>query len=162
MVGAALLVCVMGCEAIRIRATDRLIAPGIDEPFSGASMAQWPADFNRLIYDIPWAIKKLHWGLLGIRQISVDPGPARLATQIVRGAALLPDGRTATIVAWPVNDSTIGVAWRVGHFGDRRQERNFIRCLAQVLRGKPSRKQRQGFELPDPVESVGAVTIGRE
>ncbi len=157
VVGMALAVCGVGCEAVPIRATNQLNIGPTHLVFIGASVAKWPADFDRLIYDIPRTVRRVNWGLLNVKSLPVN-GNARSRSQppIIRASALLPDGRTATVIAWPASDRAIGVALRVGHFGDRRQEGRFIRHLAQVLRGKPSRKHRQAFELPPVMQANGS------
>ena len=147
--GSVVWVCLVGCAAPVAGPIDHLTGPGLDEPLPNATAARWSADFDRLMDDIPRATKKLHWGLLWVRNESDRLEPRRVAA-VVRAAALLPDGRLATVVVWSVNQSDIGVALRVGGFGDPHQENKFIRCLAKVLRGRPGRKQKQGFDWPDP------------
>ena len=140
----ALLFGLVGCQMPQIEPTNHLTGPGLDRPLPDASMASWPAAFDRLIYDIPRAIKRLHWGMLTVRQ---DPD-----APVIRATALLPDGREATLFAWEPRQGLITVALRVGHFGDRRQERACIAAVRAVLRGKPSRRHRQGFQLPVAVD----------
>lgn len=150
VVGVLSAVCVAGCVQLTVRSIDRLSGAAINEPFPDASVAQWPADFKRLVYDIPRAVKKHHWGMLGLKQHGPEGGDTETeaSERIIRAAALLPDGRSATIVAWPEDETTIAVALRVGPFGDALQEEAFLVRLAQVMRGKPSRRHRQEFELP--------------
>ena len=84
--------------------------------------------------------------MLGVRREDGD--------DVVRGEALLLDGRTATMVAWSEEGGEVVVALRVGHFGDRDQERAFLGRLAGVLRGKPGRRQRQD-EMKPSTHRVG-------
>ena len=135
-----LLVGLVGCQMPQIEPTNHLTGPGLDQPLPDASMATWPAAFDRLIYDIPRAIQRLHWAMLTVCQ---DP-----SAPVIQAAALLPDGREATLFAWKSREGLITLALRVGHFGDRRQERACIAAMRAVLSGKPSRRHRQGFQLP--------------
>ena len=145
----------VGCAGPAIHPTDHLAGPGVDEPFLDGSMARWGADFNRVIYDIPRAVKRSHWGLLhaqpdGPDEPGVTPDGVSSTGRVVRARALLPDGRTATIIAWSADEGAIAVVVRVGRFGDRPMERVFISELAQVLRGKPGRRQRVDAITPKP------------
>lgn len=135
----------VGCPGPRVQQTDHLSGPGFDPSMPNASMARWQADFDRLIYDIPRAVKKLHWGLIAVRN---DPLANQQET-VIRAEALLPNGHVAHMVAWKSQDGFITFVARVGYFGDRRQEGDLIKQLAKVLRGRPSRRHRQAFELPE-------------
>ncbi len=148
---AGLILGFTGCASSGpVKTVEDLTAVGLAEPFPNASMAQWSADYSRLRYDIPRAFKESHWGKMGLQEqqaADADGQPVR----VIRAMGLLPDGRTATVVAWPVGDGTnIGVAVRVGLRGDRPNERAFLDALAGVLRGPISRQQRREelFSLP--------------
>ena len=117
----------------------------IDEPFLDGSFAQWKADADRLADDIRRSFRDLHWGRKYLRR---HPGDDRQPLQLVRAAALLNDGRTATVVAWPVHQHQVAVAVRVGQFGDLAQQRKFIHMLAKTLYGKPKPKRGSLFRLP--------------
>ena len=149
----ATLACAFVCWAIGCQSEPKPIDPVqagvLDEPFPHASATQLKGDFNRLVYDIPRAVKKHHWGMLNLEPFTANK-PGEPSKQSVRAQALLPDDRTASLIAWRVDQNAIGIAMRVGHFGDPGREHAFFDELARVLRGKPSRRHRQGFELPPP------------
>lgn len=144
LLAAMILASFSGCSGPQVQPIDHLTGSGLDQSLPNASLARWEADFDRLIYDIPRAVKKLHWGLIGVQNVPSATGEVT----VLRAEALLPNGHVATIVAWRSHSGFMAVALRVGHFGDRRQERVFISQLAKILRGKPSRRHRQTFELP--------------
>ena len=137
---------VVGCDSVEIVSVDRLSAPGLDEPFPHASMAILLGDYDRLEYDIPRAMKACHWGKISLTQ--GPAGSAQTGGPILRARALLPDGRTATMVAWPKGERLVSVSVRVGHRGDREWERDYLTQLGSILRGKPSRTQRFDQTLP--------------
>lgn len=139
-----ILVCSAGCSLPRIPPGGDFPDPGLDPPLPNASMFRWQADFNRVLYDIPRAVQQLHWGLAAVRLVPRSSGEG----EIVRAKAVLPNGHEANMAAWKLHHGTIVVAVRVGHFGDSRHEEAFVAQLAKVLRGKPSRRHRQEFELP--------------
>ena len=126
--------------------SNRLRGPGLDEPFEDSSTANWPADPGRLATDIRRAFRELDWGRMYIRK---DPAAADHG-EVVRAAALLPDGRLATIIAWPATDDgvSVGVGLRVGRFGDRDREQQFVNMLAKLLAGKPAPVRGGSFALP--------------
>ncbi len=144
--GVILCAGLVGCDSLTIVSVDRLTAPGLDELFPHASMANITGDYQRLNYDIPRAMKASHWGMLSLTH---EPaGSARARHSVLRAAALLPDGRTATIVAWSKNERVVSVAVRVGNLGDGEREKDFLAQLGSVLRGKPSRTHRFDQTLP--------------
>jgi len=151
---------------------NQLSGPGIDEPLPRATQAQLPGDPQRLGDDVQRTAKQLEWGMLSISDTirksdgsATPPGPA-----VVRARALLPDGRAATLVAWPIEPATydekgkkllkpgrVAVALRVGFFGDRQNQERFIRRLSRVMAGDPKPVRGWGFTLP-PVEGQGEST----
>jgi len=144
IVASLALLWVAGCHGPLVEPMDHLKEAGLDEPFPGASGAHWRADFDRLIYDIPRAMEKHHWGMLSIKQVTAD------GDRLVRASGLLVDGREAKLVAWPSGKNSVAVALRVGRFGDPDQEQAFINRLAEVLRGKIGRLQRRATRYPPP------------
>ena len=134
----------VGCTGPQVQSTDDLIRRGLDQSLPHASTFRWQADFDRLIYDIPRAVQQLHWTSIAVRVVP----PSTEEGETINAEALLPNGHLAYIAAWKSHDGFITVAARVGHFGDRRQEDALIAQLAKVLRGKPSRRHRQEFDLP--------------
>lgn len=151
--GAAVwtIVCIVlgGCGSPRVEPIEHLRGMGLDEPFPGASMASFHMPFERLGLAIPVVFKRQRWGLLRVNREEVEGDVGEVRQGVLRAAALLPDGRTAQIVAWAVDHSRFAVAVRVGHFGDRGHERAFLGLLAKTLRGKLTRRPR--FELPGPI-----------
>ena len=124
---------------------DRIQNTHVDEPFLDGSLAQWQADGDRLVDDIRRSFRDLHWGKTYLRR---QPSDDRQPLQLVRAAAILDDGRTATVVAWPVRQDQVAVALRVGQFGDAARQQNFIHMLAKTLHGKPAPKRGGSFRLP--------------
>jgi len=143
------IVCIVlgGCGLPRVESIEYLRGANLDEPFPGASMASFHAPFEQLDLAIPVAFKKHHWGLLRVKQEDTESDADDALQGVLRAWALLPDGRTAQVVAWAVSSSKFAVAVRVGHFGDRGHERSFLGLLAKTLRTKLTRRPR--FELPD-------------
>ena len=117
----------------------------LDESLEDGSSAQWKADADRLLADIGRSFRDLHWGKQYLRR---QPRDDRQPLQKVRAAGLLPDGRTATVIAWPVEPDQIAVAVRIGQFGDAKQQQMFINMLAKILAGKPKPKRGGSFRLP--------------
>lgn len=145
------MVCVIlsGCGRLRIEPIDHLRGAGLDESFPDASMAQFDLPFKKLDLAITLAFKRQNWGSLRL----MKPSPTFADTsgtshQVLRAAALLPDGRTVQVVGWPVDGSKFTVAVRIGHFGDRDQERAFLELLHKTLRGAKLTRRRH-FKLPD-------------
>lgn len=135
-----------GCvkPAIDVRPTDRLVAPGFDEPLPKASRAEWDAPAQRLVDDLPRAVRRHYWGIERFDK------PAKNAPdQTYRLRALLADGRTAHITAWAVHEQRVAVVVRVGPFGDPALERGFIDELAATFRDKPMPKRNWKYELPE-------------
>lgn len=139
----AWVVVLVGCMG-PVEPVSHLQGSGLDEPFPDASGAALRGEWGRLPYDIPRAIQKAHWGKLSVDAVSSPRG------QVVRAGALLPDGREAAVVAWPMEQGGVYVAVRVGPFGDREQEKAFLNSLQAVLSGKISRRQRFDQSLPKP------------
>lgn len=135
---------VVGCALDRpvLSDSNHLHGPGLNEPFADSAMVIWPADPSRLDVDIRRAFRDLNWGRMYIRKNNTIQG------LIVRAAGLLPDGRTVTIVAWPIADDRVAVGLRVGQFGDRDREQRFVNMLAKLLAGKPAPVRGGTFELP--------------
>ena len=120
-------------------------------------MARWRGDPERLKVDLRRAIEALHWAV-----VSLDRRPAALELDDLRqppiedvlGAvawrlvALLPDGRSAHVVAWTPRIQHVAVAVRVGYFGDEAKERRFIAQLRRTLAGSPHRVRHDTFVLP--------------
>lgn len=144
------IVCIVlgGCGLPRIEPIEHLHGVGLDEPFPGASIAHFPMPFERLDLAIPIAIKRQHWGLLRVKREAAQGDAGESLQEVLRAAALLPDGRTAQVVAWTVDSSKLAVAVRVGHFGDRGHERAFLGLVAKTLRTKLTHRPR--FKLPGP------------
>ena len=143
-------VCIVlgGCGMPQVEPIEHLRGAGLDEPFPGASMAHFHMPFEPLDLAIPIAFKRQHWGVLSVKREPTSDDTGGIG--VLRAAALLPDGRTAQVVGWAVDNSKFAVAVRVGHFGDRDHERAFLGLLAKTLRTKLKRRLR--FELPDPVK----------
>ncbi|MCC7204765.1 MAG: hypothetical protein IT441_06770 [Phycisphaeraceae bacterium] len=131
---------------------------------------------RRLHEDIRRGISALHWAIIRIEK-PTEPAttePAEDTPPLLRAWALLPDGRTCTVAAWVVPDTTpdavhasmdrtgpgvdhdeawlrqpVTVALRVsvGRLGDSSLEKQFLHSLEQTLRG-PSERRRIRFDLP--------------
>lgn len=114
--------------------------------------ADWTADPDRLERELITAVERIEWAVL--RQ---DRTPAAL---IVGGAvspgveghrftALLPDGRTALIHAWPASRSTVTLTVKVGRFGDMAEEQRLVASAKKILaRPRPTIRNKR-FQLPD-------------
>ncbi len=140
-----------GCGGVAVERIEDLGVAGIGEPFPSASMARLGGGFDRLVDDIPRAVKQHHWGLLSLRRSRVEHAHRvrrDQTSEVIRARALLPDGREAEMVAWPVGEDRVGMAVRVGRGGDADAEKAFLKRFARVLRGRPSRRHRQGVALP--------------
>ncbi len=135
-----------------------------------ATFAQWPADFQRVPDDLFRSFRDLGWGRMRIATSgsadAANRGPEPHnddtanqhvvylpnATPCATARGLTPDGKQLEFIAWPVPDTTpaqIAVAIRIGHFGDEKQERQFLAMLTHHLAGKPRPKRDATFTLPD-------------
>jgi len=108
--------------------------------------------------DIPRAAQACEWSVLRLDQ--ADP-PADPGKPTIQAALLLPDGRTAHVIAVGAADgdsasavAAFDVRIRVGRLGDPAREKTFLKQLSKTLRGKPMR-QRIKFELPPAGEGPG-------
>ncbi len=143
-----MLLSLASCTRPHVRPLEYLTAPGIEEPFPSGSYAELPGDARRLPEDVQRAVERVHWGLIHFEG-PLPSRPADAMATTVRAEALLPDGRTAAIVAWPSIVGGVGLAIRVGPFGDPREERAFAAVLAKTLAGKPKPKRGGTFEIPE-------------
>ena len=145
------IVCIVlgGCGLPRVEPIEHLRGNGLDEPFPGASMARFHMPFEKLDLAISVAFKRQHWGLLRLKLESADGDSDEALQGVLRASALLPDGRTAQVVAWVEGGSEFAVAVRVGHFGDRGHERVFLEILGKTLRTKLTRRSQ--FKLPNSI-----------
>lgn len=111
--------------------------------------AQWAAPADRLPADIPRAVKRNEWAVLHIEPAVNDTElrPSH-GGAVMSVTGLLPDDREATILAWRISADEVGVAVRVGYFGDPAAERQFLAVLREVMAGKPKPKRGGTFELP--------------
>ncbi|MCE9589140.1 MAG: hypothetical protein K8S99_01295 [Planctomycetes bacterium] len=119
-------------------------SPAWAQALSRASVAKIKGDPARLSDDVKRAVKRSHWGLL--RLMDAPKG----TDAPMSAAALLPDGRHATILVTPGSaggENTVAV--RVGQFGDANEERAFLQTLADTLRGKPKPVRDSKFTLPE-------------
>ena len=150
LLGSVVCMVLIGCGVPRVEPIEHLRGTGLDEPFPDASMAYFYMPFEKLDLVIPIAFKKQHWGLLRVKRSLTATAANGTSQRVLRAAALLPDGRTAQVVGWLVDSSRFAVAVRVGHFGDRDEERAFLGLLTKTLRTKLTRRVR--FELSDATQ----------
>lgn len=132
---------------------------GSDLLLPGATRATLRGDFRRLDKDMHRSIRKTYWGVLSVTfdgAAACDKAGTSAVVSLAEGAklphasarALLADGRTARIFAWPEDENRIAVVIRVGPFGDASRERDFLATMQRVLDGKPMPVRGGTFELP--------------
>lgn len=103
-------------------------------------------DADRLGRDIVRSFERSHWAKLRAPVelgALTSTGPA--ATQ---WAAVIPDGRTANIVAARSDAGVVMIVIRVGPFGDEMTEHGYARELAGSLTEKARPKREHNFSLP--------------
>ncbi len=140
-----------GCRSIEIQPVRTITVAGSVEPFIDGRIASFAGEPGRLADDVPRAIKRSHWGMIRIDQVSNEQANSAGETTtmtIVRADALLPDGRTAQIVAWGSGQDRVTAAIRMVRFGDAAEHDRYLNTLAQVLDGKPKRVRAGTFDLP--------------
>ncbi len=118
----------------------------------GASTSRLQGRTDALAVDVGRAIDRTGWGRLHVREqaasIEGSELPEHARREVVHAAALLPNGRTAEIVARAAGPGEVMAAVRVGHFGDAQAERAFLSTLQKVLSGKPAPVRDARFRLP--------------
>jgi len=113
--------------------------PTVSVDPAGDNPAHFNVSVDRLEREIPRTLEKCYWGLL--RQKRRDDG-------VIEVDALVPNERTAYIVATPVGEGRSEVSIRVGLTGDVSSEQYFLAWLRQTLKLKPRRVRGGKFELP--------------
>ena len=122
------------------------------QPPHDATTADWTGDPKRLADDISRTVDKLYWGRVKIEQyVATNEGDETIADDpwvVVRAMIFHPDGRMFCVVAHSTETNHVQVYVRLGLFGDRGVEAEFLHKLQSVMKGKPKRKRGGTFELP--------------
>ena len=130
------------------------------------TLDSWRGPFVQVPLAIRVAVKDLGWGLLKAKDIAghTAPGIAPAPSLRVEADLLLPDGRTAKVIAWPEVSGErhlVRISVRAGHFGDSAVERRFIKRCKALATGKPLIPRAATFQLPDPIEPHGATPAAK-
>ena len=71
------------------------------------------------------------------------------SNELVRASALAPSGQRALIIGRPDEGGHVQVTICVGHFGNPRLEKVFLRELQKAMADDPLPKRGWGFEMPE-------------
>ena len=111
-----------------------------------ASTIQINGDPQRLAEDVRRTTRKVYWGVLDLKSQGIidhngpdEPPPAE--------DVLLPNDLQGEVAAWQVGNSRVGVAIRIGFFGNQELEKRWLRKFIDVMNGPPMPK-RYEYRLP--------------
>jgi len=141
-----------GCVAYNYNGSTIVVKPN-----SERTLVRLRADPDRLETDLCRATVKLQWAVMSLDRRpaalemgSLDHPPTSelLSAMAWRLVALLPDGRTAEVIAWSPRSGWVEVVARVGYFGNEAFEQRFIAMLRDTLAGPPQRVRSHKLVLP--------------
>lgn len=125
--------------------------PSFGQFHDAPTRADWTADPDRLEHELMAAVERIKWATLRQDRTPaalVDGDAASLGVEGHRLTALLPDGRTASIHAWPTSSSTVALTVKVGRFGDVGEEQRLVASAKKILaRPRPTIRNKR-FQLP--------------
>lgn len=131
-----------------------------------ASYATYKGDWDRSPAEYYRSIRDLGWGSMRLYMVDAQGKRTRYTPSMpvngdrmarLEATGLMPDGREFEFAAAPYRaDQSVGetdfkVAIRIGPFGDRDRERDFLYLFASKLAGKPYPVRDRYFELPENV-----------
>lgn len=155
LLGAALLslvmICAGGCSATRaLPEVQRIEAAEFgtvtDDVRGGTAYVVGKADDSgRVESDIVRSFERSSWAKLR-SSVAAD---ASADSPRWAAAAVMPDGRTAYVIARRSSAGVVSIAVRVGAFGDEASERGYARVLAGSLVDKARPKRDHTFTLPE-------------